>query len=611
MRKKTQRTHIGGQAVIQGVMMLSKCGMATAVRDDTGEMQTEAIRLTPPEQQAKWKRLPFVRGVVSFVSSLVLGMGALMRSSDVAFTTEEEEPSNLSKWMTEKLKVSVGEILSVISTILGVVLALALFLLLPNYLTSLIADAAPAIGGTGSIWYNLIDGGFRLVIFLCYILFTLLFKSLRETYQYHGAEHKTINCYEYGDELTVENVKKASRLHDRCGTTFIFLVLIVSILIFALVNWALAALHWVTGIGWADDIISFIVKIIFLPVVAGISYEVLRLLSKTDSVLVLPLKAPGYLLQKLTTREPDDPMIECAIAAFKKAKEMEDDPNSPERSFVTETKLSKLLETMKSRFEKRGIDASDAEWIVSLTLDIPRSALSQERIVSRKECREIVNIFDERMTGRPLWYIFGDTDFCGCKIKVDERVLIPRPETELLVRQALAALKDGDSMLDLCTGSGAIAVAVAVEAAKKKSVTIVGADISEDALEVARENARINQASVTFVKADLFDGIRGKFDLITANPPYIKSSEIASLDQEVRDFEPRIALDGGEDGLDFYRRIAERIRRYIVRGGMCIMECGEGQAQEIIRIFRETARCDFAMVVRDDAGVERIVKIGF
>ena len=611
MRKKIQRTHIGGQAVIQGVMMLSKCGMATAVRDDTGEMQTEAIRLTPPEQQAKWKRLPFVRGVVSFVSSLVLGMGALMRSSDVAFTTEEEEPSNLSKWMTEKLKVSVGEILSVISTILGVVLALALFLLLPNYLTSLIADAAPAIGGTGSIWYNLIDGGFRLVIFLCYILFTLLFKSLRETYQYHGAEHKTINCYEYGDELTVENVKKASRLHDRCGTTFIFLVLIVSILIFALVNWALAALHWVTGIGWADAVISFIVKIIFLPVVAGISYEVLRLLSKTDSVLVLPLKAPGYLLQKLTTREPDDPMIECAIAAFKKAKEMEDDPNSPERSFVTETKLSKLLETMKSRFEKRGIDASDAEWIVSLTLDIPRSALSQERIVSRKECREIVNIFDERMTGRPLWYIFGDTDFCGCKIKVDERVLIPRPETELLVRQALAALKDGDSMLDLCTGSGAIAVAVAVEAAKKKNVTIVGADISEDALEVARENARINQASVTFVKADLFDGIRGKFDLITANPPYIKSGEIASLDQEVRDFEPRIALDGGEDGLDFYRRIAERIRRYIVRGGMCIMECGEGQAQEIIRIFRETARCDFAMVVRDDAGVERIVKIGF
>ena len=610
MRKKKQRTHIGGQAVIQGVMMRSKCGMATAVRDDTGEMQLEAIRITPPEQLAKWKRFPFIRGVVNFISSLVLGMGALMRSSDVAIS-DEEEPSNLSKWMTEKLRVSVGEILSVISTVLGVALALGLFLFLPNYLTALIADAAPVIGGTGSIWYNLIEGGFRLVIFLGYILFTLIFKSLRETYQYHGAEHKTINCYEYGDELTVENVKKASRLHDRCGTTFIFLVLIVSIVVFALVNWALSALNWITGIEWVDFLISFLVKIIFLPVVAGISYEVLRLLSKTDSVLVLPLKAPGYLLQKLTTREPDDKMIECAIAAFRKAKEMEDDPNSPERSFVTETKLSKLLETMKSRFEKHGIDASDAEWIVSLNLNIPRSALSQERIVSRKECKGIVEIFEERMTGRPLWYIYGNTDFCGYTIKVDERVLIPRPETELLVRQALAALKEGDSMLDLCTGSGAIAVAVACEAAKTKTVTIVGSDISEGALEVARENARINQASVTFVKADLFDGVRGKFDLITANPPYVKSGEIASLEKEVRDFEPRLALDGGEDGLDFYRRIAERVRRYIVRGGMLIMECGEGQAQEIIRIFSETARCDFAMVVRDDAGVERIVKIGF
>ena len=609
MRKKKQRTHIGGQAVIQGVMMRSKCGMATVVRDDTGEMQTEAVRITPPEQQAKWKRLPFLRGVVSFVSSLVLGMSALMRSSDVAIT-DEEEPSNLSKWMTEHLKVSVGEILSVISTVLGVAIALALFFFLPNYLTSLIDGATPAIGGKGSIWYNLIDGGFRLVIFFCYILFTLLFKSLRETYCYHGAEHKTINCYEYGDELTVENVKKASRLHDRCGTTFIFLVMVVSILVFALANWALS-FTGLTRIGWLDQLISFLVKLALLPVVAAISYEVLRLLSKTDSVLVLPLKAPGYLLQTLTTREPDDAMIECAIAAFRKAKEMEDDPDSPERSFVTETKLSKLLSTMKSRFEKHGIDGSDAEWIVSLDLGIPRSALSQERIVSRRECKGIVEKFEERLTGRPLWYIYGDTDFCGYPIKVDERVLIPRPETELLVRQAVAVLKDGDSVLDLCTGSGAIAVAVACEAAKSKTVTVVGADISEDALDVARENARLNKANVSFVKADLFDGVRGRFDLILCNPPYVKSGEIASLDKEVRDFEPRIALDGGEDGLDFYRRIAERIRRYIARGGLCILECGEGQAQEIVRIFSETARCDFAMIVRDDADVERIVKIGF
>ena len=236
MRKKTQRTYIGGQAVIQGVMMRSKSGMATCVRDDTGEMQLEAKRITPPEQQKKWMRFPFIRGVVSFVSSLVLGMKSLLRSSEVA-VADDEEPSKLSKWMAEHWKISVGDILTTVSTVLGVAIAVVLFMFLPNYFAELISEAAyDAVGGAGSIWYNLIEGGFRFVIFLLYILFTLLFASLRETYQYHGAEHKTINCYEYGDELTVENVKKASRMHDRCATTFLFLVLGSPIFVFALAN---------------------------------------------------------------------------------------------------------------------------------------------------------------------------------------------------------------------------------------------------------------------------------------------------------------------------------------------------------------------------------------
>ncbi len=609
MRKKTQRTYIGGQAVIQGVMMRSKCGMATVVRDDNGELQTEAKRITPPEKRKKWLRFPFVRGVVSFVSSLVLGMKSLLRSSEVA-VSDDEEPSKFTKWIAEHWKISVGEIVTTIATVLGVALAVVLFMFLPNYFAALISEAAPAVGGAGSIWYNLLEGAFRFAIFLLYILFTLLFASLRETYRYHGAEHKTINCYEYGDELTVENVKKASRLHDRCGTTFIFLVLVISIFVFALANWLLA-LTGLTGISWVDFLISFLVKIALLPVVAAISYEILRLLSKTDSVLVLPLKAPGYLLQMLTTKEPDEKMIECAVLAFKKAKEMDDDPDSPEKTFATETKLSSLLEMMKKSFAEKDIDASDAEWIASLELDIPRSALSSERVVTRKECKKILDVFEQRMTGRPLWYVYGNAEFYGYTFKVDERVLIPRPETELLVRQALASLKNGDSMLDLCTGCGAIAVAVACEAAKDRNVAVTATDVSEGALEVARENARLNKANVAFVKADLFEGVRGRFNLITANPPYVRSAEISSLPRDVREFEPSIALDGGVDGLDYYRRIAAKINRYIVRGGMCILECGEGQAQEIIRIFRTVARCDFAMVVRDLAGVERIVKIGF
>lgn len=608
MKKKTQRTYIGGQAVLQGVMMRGKRSMATAVRDDNGVVQMEAKRITPPEKRSVWSRLPFVRGIVNFVASLIDGMKALLRSSDVAIT-EEEAPSKLSKWMAEKWKISVSAVLTAAAAVFGVLLALALFMFLPQYATDWIAKLFPVVArdgeGLAGLWYSLIEGGFRLLIFILYILFTLIFRSIRETYRYHGAEHKTINCYEYGMPLTVENVKKNSRLHDRCGTTFLFIVLIISILVLAVVNWVLAP-YIATPYPMLNSAILLVIKLLLLPAVAGISYELLKLFSLSQSPILLPFKAPGYLLQMLTTREPSDDMIECAIAAFEKVLQMDKDPDVPEMTFATETKLSKLQAMMKKSFAEKEIDEADAEWILSLALDVPRSKLSEERIVTRKECRAVLDVFEERLTGRPLWYIIGDTEFYGYKIKVDERVLIPRPETEILVRQVVPALQDGDKVLDLCTGSGAIAVAVACEAAKDKTVAVTAVDISEDALEVARENARVNKANVNFIKSDLFENVRGRFNVITANPPYVRRREIDGLQREVRDFEPRIALDGGEDGLDFYRRIAEKFSRYLVRGGMLVVECGEDQAQEIVKIF---SRCDYAMIVKDLNGKERFVKI--
>jgi len=170
-------------------------------------------------------------------------------------------------------------------------------------------------------------------------------------------------------------------------------------------------------------------------------------------------------------------------------------------------------------------------------------------------------------------------------------------------------VQEGSRVLELCTGSGAIAVAVACEAAKEdKNITVTASDISEDALEVARRNVRLNKANVTLLKSDLFENIKGKFDLIIANPPYIRSGEIGTLAREVRDFEPRLALDGGEDGLVFYRRIADKVSKYIARGGMLIMECGEDQAQSILKIFSD---CDYAMIVKDLSDKERVVKIVF
>jgi len=604
--KKKNCTYIGGQAVIQGVMMRGKRGMATAVRDDHGEVQLEARRIKPPEKRSVLTRVPFLRGVINFAVSLFVGMKAMLRSADVA-VADDETPSKFEKWMAERWKISLSEVISWIAVILGVVIALGLFMFLPQYFTDLISKAVnnEEILGKATIWYNLIEGGFRILIFIAYILLTLLMRSVRETYCYHGAEHKTINCYEHGMELTVENVKSCSRVHDRCGTTFTFIVLLISIFCFSLVNW-LGGAYLYTGNRVGDFVIRLALKLVLLPVVSGISYEILKFFAKIQSPIVLPFKAPGYLLQMLTTREPTDEMIECAIAAFEKVVDMDADPESPEKTFATETKLSRLSAFMYKTFEQKGIDKSDAEWILSLTLDVPRSKLSEERVVTRNECKKVLSIFEERMTGKPLWYIFGDTSFYGYTIKVDERVLIPRPETEILVQQAVRTVEEGDKVLDLCTGSGAVAIALACEAAKDKNITVIGADISDDAIELAKENARINKANVSFVKSDLFEGIRGRFNLITANPPYIPSAEIETLPKEVRDFEPRLALDGGADGLDFYRKIAEKLPRYLVHGGMLIVECGENQAQDILKIF---TKCDYAMVVKDLEGKERIVKI--
>ena len=227
--------------------------------------------------------------------------------------------------------------------------------------------------------------------------------------------------------------------------------------------------------------------------------------------------------------------------------------------------------------------------------------------VKQSKAKEIINIADERLTGRPLWYIIGDADFCGYTVKVDERVLIPRPETEEMAMMVVNMAEEGANILDLCTGSGAIAIAVYKElqkAGKKPKVTAT--DISEDALALAKENAEANDADILFLQSDLFERIRGRFDIIVTNPPYIPTKEIKKLQKEVRKFEPHLALDGGADGLDYYRRIAENAKKYLVRGGTLVMEVGEGQAEAVAKLFTGDV---YSIIGQDFNGVNRYVKI--
>lgn len=594
-------TYIGGQAVLEGVMMMGKTCMATAVRDPDGEVQLEAKRLTTKEGVKKAKKIPFVRGIVNLVASLVNGTRTLMRSATV-YGGDEEEGGKVQKWLAEKFKVSAMDLISTVAVILGFILALGIFIFLPRFLISLIPPVQ------GNVWEYVLLGVFKLAIFLAYLGLILLLKDIRRLYMYHGAEHKTINAYEHGVELTPEKVGQCSRLHDRCGTSFLFIVLIINIVIISLVNWGFYELVPTITNKYAKFFINLGLEVILLPIIAGVSYEVLKLLAKFDNKFVGALKAPGLLLQKvLTTREPSEDMIEVAITAFKKVLEMDADETIPETTFVTGGILSKMLEETKKKFKEREIDESDAEWIFSLVLDVPRSELINERTVKPSESKQIAEIIEKRLTGRPLWYIIGDTEFYGCTIKVDERALIPRPETELLADCVVKSAEAGDKILDMCTGSGCIAVSVA-KALKSKNVAVSASDVSDASIMLAQENAKLNDVNVNFTVSDLFQNIRGRFNIIVCNPPYIKSKEIATLQKEVRKHEPRVALDGGEDGLDFYRRIAKEVRSYLVKDGMLIMECGEGQANDILQIFPKR---DYAIVLKDLSGVERFVKIVF
>lgn len=601
-KKKDSRTYIGGQAVLEGVMMRGKTAYATAVRDPEGNIQVESRRLNLSKGMRVVSKIPLVRGVVSFVSSLVKGSKILMRSAEVY--GDEGEPSRFEKWCERKLHINVMAAVSFIATLLGIVLAVGLFIVLPILLADLLVNSGTWLIKY-SVGYNLIQGCIRLIIFILYIVAITAMKDIRRVFMYHGAEHKTITCFEKGMELTPENAKKCSRIHDRCGTTFLFLVMAVSIVVFSVVNWVCDEyLNFFRFGNVVNFLIQFGVKILFLPLVAGISYEVLKLLAKTQSKILLPIKAPGFALQKLTTREPSEDMLEVAIAAFKKVYEMDADGNIGETDFTVSKTVKKYTEELKALFAENGIDESDAEWLISVKTGIARSELAaSEKILVPSRVQELDKIAGERLTGRPLWYILGDTEFYGYKIKVDERVLIPRPETELLTEQVLRTAEQGNKVLDLCTGSGCIAIALAKKGAEKELI-VTASDISADALALAQENAKRNGADIKFIESDLLDGVRGKFNIIVCNPPYIKSGDIPGLQKEVQ-FEPKGALDGGEDGLDFYRRLAKEAPRHLVKGGTLFMECGIGQAQEIVKLFK---KFDYTMVSRDYNDVERFVR---
>lgn len=311
--KEKFRTTIGGQALIEGIMMRGPEKDAIVVRKD-GQLQVEVKdrKIRKKNSFATW---PLIRGAVNFFDSQVCGVKALMRSADLSGEMEEEEPTKFDLWLEKKLgnkgfeKFVVG-----VGVVMGLGLSVLLFFLLPMLVSSLLSDIVKNI-----LLLNLIEGGVRLAIFITYMLLVSKMKQMRRVFAYHGAEHKTIRCYEAGMPLTVENVRIQTRLHPRCGTSFLLVVMIVSILVFSVASSLLLtcvpALAAISGtLGYKLIMVAF--KLLLLPIVVAFSYEINRWAGRHDNFLTKILTAPGMWFQNFTTVEPDDDMIEVGIASL-------------------------------------------------------------------------------------------------------------------------------------------------------------------------------------------------------------------------------------------------------------------------------------------------------
>lgn len=299
---KNKKTSIGGQALIEGIMMRGPEYSAMAVRNPQGEIVLEKWQ-TQSTFKAKILKWPFIRGVFNFIDSMRSGYKCLMRSAEIA-GFEEVETEATSDKETSKLSTIGMNILMAFSAVLGVALAIGLFLWLPAQLYSWLENGFPSLHGNRFL-RSLFEGVFRILLFVAYMALVSLMKDIKRTFMYHGAEHKTIFCYEQGLDLTVENVRNQRRFHPRCGTSFMILMLIVGIFIGMLIPATLPA--------WQRTLI----KLLLIPLSVGIGYELIKLAGRKDNAFTRIISAPGIWLQHLTTVEPDDSMIECAITAFK------------------------------------------------------------------------------------------------------------------------------------------------------------------------------------------------------------------------------------------------------------------------------------------------------
>ncbi|MBQ6314994.1 MAG: peptide chain release factor N(5)-glutamine methyltransferase [Mogibacterium sp.] len=682
--KEACPTSIGGQAVMEGVMMQGTDRIALAMRLPTGELYLKTKKKPAPSKAMK---IPLVRGVVAFAHSLISGMSTLMESADIlekyAPEMYAEEPGKLEAWINKKFgDKAAWNFLMTSALLFAIAISVLFFVILPTWAVNFLGRWI-----SNAIILNLIEGLLRIAIFIGYVVAIRKMDDIMTLFRYHGAEHKTIHCFENNLELTPENAAQFYTLHPRCGTSFLVFVLIISLLLFSFLGWP--NLFW-----------RIASRILLIPVIAGISYELLKWAGRSDGRIVRILSWPGLMLQKLTTAEPTNEQLEVGILSLKAVLV---DPEAPEiEGFVdkdgfllpdrmwadgSEALQKKLPDEQEEVNEEsineaiKFLDSLDAngytivtppsEGTISLAKGIAEhnKEKAKERTIANRFTNDITTIenalkwgqatlsmiengkneaamimsyatgltrtqlitrgkelmreedfkvyeqrIQARLTGTPLQYILGMQEFMGIPFRVNPNVLIPRLDTEVVVEEALKLLKAKGQewmhpeVLDLCTGSGAIGISIAY---KMPEALITMTDVSQDALHTAMGNAGLNKVNkrCIFLLGDMFEALPEdkKYDMIICNPPYIESDVIDTLDVEVKDHEPRLALDGGKDGLDFYRTIADKASGHLRSGGYLVLEIGAEQAGDVKRLLGKTKAYDDIHKAKDLAGLDRVI----
>lgn len=295
----TQYTSIGGQALIEGVMMRGKDKIGIAVRKPDGDIELKVENIKK-KRDYKFLKLPIIRGMVALVSSMIIGVRALTYSAEFFVEGDgQEEKGKFELWLYKKMGKKADDVILAMSLVFAVAFAMLLFGALPTAMVSFFRSFIE-----NNVVLSALEGVMKIIIFVVYILAISQMKDIKRVFQYHGAEHKTIHCYESGQEVTVENARAFSTLHPRCGTSFIFFVLTISIIVF-------------TFISWDSVIMRLSIKLLLFPIVTGLSYEMIRVAGKSAHPIIKALSYPGLMLQKITTKEPDDKQLEVAIEAFK------------------------------------------------------------------------------------------------------------------------------------------------------------------------------------------------------------------------------------------------------------------------------------------------------